>query len=164
MARINWFSANQASSGPKVKGTCEIAESHNIRPLIWLVCAMVTDMWYMINDFMVHTIQPSAEFSKLKTIRKTVNPYRNCFDGQPSNTPTQCVTNTHRQTDRQTDTYTHVFRLCKKVACDMPSFCSLLLFFFCKDGSDQLMRRDGTLAAVVFFFALGLQYLLVLCC
>ena len=49
MARISWFSAGEASSGPKFKSTCEIAESHNVHPSIWLVSAMVTDMWHMIK-------------------------------------------------------------------------------------------------------------------
>ena len=48
MARISWFGAGRASSGPKVKGTCEIAESRNVCSSIWLVCAMVTDTWHMI--------------------------------------------------------------------------------------------------------------------
>ena len=30
-------------------GTCEIAESRNVHPSIWLVNAMVTDMWHMIK-------------------------------------------------------------------------------------------------------------------
>ena len=48
MARISWFSASEASSGPKFKSICEIAESRNVHPSIWLVSAMVTDMWHMI--------------------------------------------------------------------------------------------------------------------
>ena len=46
MARISWFSAGEASSGPKFRSTCEIAESRNVHPSIWLVSAMVTDMWH----------------------------------------------------------------------------------------------------------------------
>ena len=51
---ISWFSAGEASSGSKFKGTCEIAESRNVHPSIWLVSAMVTDMWHMISMQILH--------------------------------------------------------------------------------------------------------------
>ena len=62
MARISWFSAGEASSGPKFKGTCEIAESRNVHPSIWLVSAMVTDMWHMIIE--VSRLMPVATQAK----------------------------------------------------------------------------------------------------
>ena len=58
MARISWFSAGEASSGPKFKSTCEIAESRNVHPSIWLVSAMVTDMWHMIKRCPLNLTQP----------------------------------------------------------------------------------------------------------
>ena len=77
MARISWFSAGEASSGPKFKGTCEIAESHIVHPSIWLVSAMVTDMWRMIKTFISRTTEASC-----------------CYGGRDK---------LDRQTDRQTD-------------------------------------------------------------
>ena len=62
MARISWFSAGEASSGPKFKGTCEIAESRNVHPSIWLVSAMVTDMWHMITA--VHTCHMTVSMAR----------------------------------------------------------------------------------------------------
>ena len=72
MARISWLSAGEASSGPKFKNTCEIAESRNVHRSIWLVSAMVTDMWHMVTGFILcHVLVSMARTNQIdgRTLR-----------------------------------------------------------------------------------------------